>query len=88
MHNTQIYKNMNAASLTKRVILNCIPYEDKEVMFYQDVNAYSWWPNEELFLKLVDKGLKFAAFTDHRNQPLPDFLLAYPDILIIEEVLE
>lgn len=84
VHNTQIYKSLDDYLQGDYVVLNCKGMEDVEAMFYSNQNVYSWWPSEYQIDSLQLKGYKIAAFKDHGNQILPDFIVNNPDIVIID----
>lgn len=89
IHNTQIFKKLDVTGKLKNsVILNCKSFEDVELMFYKDVNAYHWFPDESTLDSLMKKGHTFAAFQSHHNQQLPDYIQHNPAIKIINEALE
>jgi len=87
--NTQVYKSLNASNeLPGRVILNCNPFEDVELMFHQNVTAYSWYPSEEILDSLHVQGYKFAAFTNAQTSKLPDYIFENKEIVFINTVLK
>ena len=89
INNTQIYKNIHKNSAIKhRVIINCKEFEDTELMFYQNINAYHWYPTEKVVDSLLHKGYKFAAFASHNNQILPDYITNNKDIIIINDSIQ
>ena len=71
--------------LEGRIILNCKSFEDVELMFYKNVNAYHWYPDERTLDSLLQRGYKFAAFKNHNNQALPEYITANGDIVIIDK---
>ncbi len=86
--NAAVYKSLSSRNeLDDRVILNCPNYEDVEVMFYQDLKAYGWYPDSVALDSLMTIGYKFAAFTDHHDQHLPSYILNNKDIIIIDTLL-
>ena len=92
IHNTNLYKNIfdvvpDAEDLQERVILNLKDFGDTELMFYQGINAYNWYPEEHRLDSLKTLGYRFAAFESHNNQQLPDYILSDTSILIIARSL-
>ncbi len=86
LHNTAIYKNLPTKWEVKdRVIVNCKPYEDIELMFYHNLTAYCWHTEKYLLDPIVKKGYKIAAFSDHGKQLIPEHFFTYPDILVLQE---
>ena len=86
IENTQVYKSLDlTGELKDRVIINCKSFEDVELMFYQNVNAYHWYPDEPTMDSLLNKGYKFAAFKNHNNQNLPKYIYDNEEIIIIDE---
>ncbi len=88
IENTLIYKNLNLEDKLKgRIILNCKGFEDVELMFYKDVNAFHWYPKENTLDSLMQRGFKFAAFKSHNNQGLAKYIYTNKDIIIIDKQL-
>ncbi len=89
IHNTRIYKSLDlSGDLEGRVILNCKSFEDNELMFYRDVNAYAWYPAEKELDRAKARGYRFAAFANHGNNHLPAYISEDEDILIIDNDLQ
>ena len=84
IYNTTIFKTLDMDSLQGRVILNLKEMEDTELMFYQNVNAYHFFPQEAEMDSLVSLGYQFAAFMDHRRPYLADYITENKDIIIIK----
>ncbi len=89
IHNTRIYKSLDlSGDLKGRVILNCKSFEENELMFYRDVNAYAWYPAEKELDRAKARGYRFAAFANHGNYRLPAYISEDEDILIIDNDLQ
>ncbi len=89
IHNTQLYKTLNLEGKRQgRVILNCKSFEEIELMFYRDVNAYAWYPEKNELERAKARGYKFAAFRNHGNYRLPSYISEDEDIVIIDEAPE
>jgi len=89
IHNTRFYKSLNLSDKWKgRILLNCNSFEDIELMFYRDVNAYAWCPTEEDLKSAKARGYTFAAFENHGNNRLPAYVAEDKDILIIPNDLQ
>jgi len=89
INNTNIYKSLNSShELNGRVVINCKSFEDVELMFYNDVNAYHWYPTEQVLDSLMQKGYKFAAFKNHTNHQLPEYIYGNSEVMIIDELIE
>lgn len=87
IHNSEIYKNLDATLKDNYIIFNGKPMEDVEALFYSNQNVYSWWPEKKVIDSLKSKGYKIAAFASHGNQILPQFILDDKDIIIINKIL-
>ena len=74
IHNTNIYKSLKGALPDDIVVLNCKGFEETDLMFYTDYNAYSWYPSQNIFDSLRDEGHSFAVFKNHGNQQLPTYI--------------
>jgi 4-amino-4-deoxy-L-arabinose transferase len=87
INNTQIYKEVGAELPPDYLVFNCKSFEDVEMMFYTDLNAYHWWPIETVLDSLLDAGHKIAIFKSHGGQVLPPSVANNPRILIIDKQL-
>ncbi len=88
INNTQIYNNIPDTIIKNYIILNCKSFEDVELMFYSDANAYHWWPEKKVIDSLKHRGYKFAAFKSHNKQILPKYILNDKGIKIIDKQLK
>ncbi|MEL7121572.1 MAG: glycosyltransferase family 39 protein [Bacteroidota bacterium] len=88
INNTTVFKTYPFEELEDRVILNCKGFEDTELMFYQNVNAYHWYPPLELLDSLRNEGHKFAAFQNVTNQGLPGYINTAEDIILIKDEIK
>jgi 4-amino-4-deoxy-L-arabinose transferase-like glycosyltransferase len=90
IHNTNIYKRIGSIlnNSNNLIVINCKSFEDTELMFWQDFNAYHWYPSEAGVLSLKQKGYKLAAFDSHNDQWLPDYINQDTSIVIIKETLK
>lgn len=73
LHNTNIYRNLAQWVPTGHFILNCKAFEDTEIMFWSDYNAYHFYPPEPEFKALLEKNIPLAAFQPHPRQVLPAY---------------
>jgi hypothetical protein len=89
IQNNTAYRHLGKDVVGERVILNCRPYENIELMFYQDVLAYHWYPQAEQIDSLKKVGYRFAAF-DYPGDPqaLPEWIGADTSILILPYALK
>ncbi|HHB78736.1 MAG TPA: hypothetical protein ENK85_05850 [Saprospiraceae bacterium] len=83
--NTQIYKHLAPKYYKNRVVLNLRAFNDIDLMFYKNANAFNFWPGENVIDSLQSLGYKFSAFSDHQRQILPKFIKRNKDILIIPD---
>jgi Dolichyl-phosphate-mannose-protein mannosyltransferase len=88
IHNTQIYQSLDDSICHNYIALNCKSFEDVELMFHKDVNAYHWFPEARIIDSLENIGYRFAAFRSHTDQGLPSYILNNEDILIIDKKLK
>ncbi len=84
INNNTVFKQLNKDILEDRVVLNCRPYENIELMFYQDALAYHWYPEAFKIDSLKNIGYRFAAF-DYPGDPqqLPEWIKADTSIMIL-----
>jgi 4-amino-4-deoxy-L-arabinose transferase-like glycosyltransferase len=73
--NTEIYKNLASNyNIDKDIIFNCKEFEDIEVMFYNNVNAYSWYPDSITLSNLANQGFSLYFFQDHAEYKLVPYI--------------
>jgi hypothetical protein len=89
-YNTEILKK--AAQIippgTDLVLNTSVGYEIDLMFYNNDVTAYAWSLTREEFDSLVkQKPIKLAVFEPHGIFGLPDYVMQYPDKVIINEVL-
>jgi 4-amino-4-deoxy-L-arabinose transferase len=84
--NASVYKNLKTMIPNNtQVVINMNSYEDKDIMFYNPgIVAYHWVPSKEDMLFLAGKKIRVAAFKDHDDYRLPDYVLSYPYLTIID----
>jgi hypothetical protein len=82
LHNAALMKNLKEEDIAGRVIFNTKAYENIELMFYRDVTAYHWYPQQSTIDSLKNLGNRLVAF-QHASQYLPDYMLHDPDIKIL-----
>jgi hypothetical protein len=88
IHNTIIYKKLNSKLPDGTKIINCKSFEDVEVMFYTNFDAYHWWPEAPVLDSLQDLGYRFAAFRSHTEQHLPDYITQDTSIILLQDELK
>jgi 4-amino-4-deoxy-L-arabinose transferase len=88
IENTRIYRQLSSKLPTDIKIINCKSFEDVEVMFYTNFDAYHWWPEERVLDSLQLLGYRFAAFTSHTNQHLPEYITQDTSIMLIQDELK
>jgi hypothetical protein len=91
IYNAAIYKTLledETYSLDNRVIINCKGLGDTELMFYQNVNAYHWFPTENVLDRLMAAGHQFAAFKRQTRYGLPAYVKNNDSILIINKEIK
>ncbi len=88
MYNTLVYQSLDDSICQNYIVLNCKSFEDVELMFYKDVNAYHWFPKAHIIDSLENLGYRFAAFQSHTNQGLPGYILNNDEILIIDKEIK
>lgn len=87
-NNTKIYKKLDTLVPPDYTIFNCKAFEDVEAMFFSNRNVYQWCMTEAEYHELKSKGVKIAAFKNHTNQPLPNYIANDKTVLIINEELK
>lgn len=88
IHNAMVYEQLPDTTINNRVILNCKSFEDVELMFYRDVNAYHWYLSESQLDSLQREGYQFSAFKSHNDQHLPTYIQNDPEIVLIDRELK
>lgn len=84
--NARVYKDLaKYIDADTRVVINMNSHDDKNVMFYNpSITAYHWWPSKADMQQLLSQKIKVAAFRDHDQYVLPDYVRQYPYLQIIE----
>ncbi|MBK9103955.1 MAG: glycosyltransferase family 39 protein [Saprospiraceae bacterium] len=85
INNTLIYKHLSDKATKDRVIINCKSYENIELMFFADVNAYHFIAPEIVLDSLQQLGYKFASFEYPEIQKPPAYVYDDPEILILKD---
>jgi hypothetical protein len=88
IHNTSIFRNLNSLVPEGYVVFNVEPNENIEAMFYSDHTVYASFPNEQQINNLKLEGIKIAAFENHGDFRIPNFVSSDTSILIIHEELK
>lgn len=86
IHNTQVYQSLEIHS-DQTVILNCPPYEDIELMFYQDVIAYSGLLEAKQIDSLQNLDYQFYVISNQQNTSIPDFYYTNSKIKWVDKEL-
>ncbi len=87
IYNTEVYKEIGQTLEEGYLVFNCKSFEDVEMMFYTDLNAHHWWPNEQVLDSLLNAGHMIAIFKSHGVQVLPPSITNNPRIMIIDKQL-
>lgn len=82
INNIEIFKNIDEKK--NNLIINCNSFENIDLMFYKNVNAYHWYPPENELVELINKGYKISAFKSHGEQILPEYILLNSKIEILD----
>lgn len=90
IHNTLLFKRLNTyLDDDIAIVLNTNNYEDINLMFYNpDLDAYSWCLNPDIVGGFKQKHLKIAVFEAHKEYGIPEYLLTYPFLQIINLQLQ
>lgn len=86
IHNTEIYKNLDKV-LPKEIniIVNANFQEHVDIMFYSSrIEAYHNEISEADFAKIAGQNIPVAAFKPRPNHPLPDYILRYKNLYLID----
>ena len=86
-HNTDIYKDLKKyIPANVKVIINTCSSDYIDVMFYNnDLFSYSGCPSAEDIKAIKQKGYKIAAFENHQQYILPDYITSDSSIFIIQQ---
>ena len=87
INNTNIYRSLDSFLNGNYIVFNVLPRHEVDAMFYSNQNVYRLFPDEDVLKNLKAAGYKIAAFTDHDDQLLPDYIKNDPDVVIIDMVL-
>ena len=85
-----IYKNIHAyIPANIKIVMNVNTHDNLAIMFYNDdIRASFSCVDEEDFYRLAAKKTPIAAFENHGEYVLPDYLLNYPYLYIIHQRLD
>ena len=68
-----------------KVIINCRGHENIELMFFRNITAYHFYPDEQTIDSLQMNGHHFLAFDYSDTQKLPDYIKNDKEIIILED---
>lgn len=90
INNTNIYKKLKEVLPPNyKVVINVNEFEHPDVMFYNDgISAYHWCFSEDEIKQLEKKNVPIAAFDNHANYELPDYIKSYKNLFIIKSKLK
>jgi 4-amino-4-deoxy-L-arabinose transferase-like glycosyltransferase len=90
IHNTQVYKNLKSLLPEGyRTVVNVTSFEDVELMFFNpDINAYHWWIDTNELPRMIQEGVRIAAFRAHGEYVLPEAYQSYPNLYLIQEEIK
>ncbi len=89
IYNANIYRNLNNdLPDSVRVVMNMNSFEDIDVMFYnKGITAYHWALPADDFKSFEERKIPIAVFESHGNYHLPEYVMTYPYIYIINKKL-
>jgi hypothetical protein len=90
IHNTNIYKRLKKQLPPNcKIIINVNEFEHPDAMFYNEgITAYHWWLSESDIKELARQKIPIAAFENHGQYVLPDYIRDYKYLFIIKEQLK
>lgn len=82
---TVLYKDLQKhLPRSVHLLINTPEFEHPNVMFYnQGITANHYWPSEAELAALEQDKIPVAAFADHNNYVLPDYVRRYPYLYIV-----
>lgn len=89
IYNTNIYKKTKSLIPENcKIVMNVNEFEHPDVMFYnKGITAYHWYIAEDDLKKLEKNKEPIAAFENHANYILPNYILNYKYLFIIKRQL-
>jgi len=90
IYNTLLYKNLKTYIPDHvKIVMGINSLEDVEVMFYnKDITANHWWITKEDLERLAAQQIPIATFKNRGSYIIPDYILNYPYLYIINEELK
>lgn len=90
IYNANIYRNLKQELPEGyKVVMNMNSFEDVDVMFYNPgITAYHWTLPEEDFKSFEERKIPIAVFEPHGDYNLPEYVLRYPYLHIINKQLK
>ena len=88
LYNTFVFKNLHKELPGDvKLVMNTGPYENIELMFFQNnLTAYDYPLGEELLTELGKKRVPIAVF-NYPGRQLPEYVTSYPYLYRIKSVL-
>ena len=87
IHDTKIIQTIPLQLEGQTVVFNAKPFQDVEIMFFTDLDAYSWLSREQI-QKIKSTGAKIAVFDDHGGQLLEPHIRKDDNIFILDGTLK
>lgn len=86
IHNSRIYKNLYKILPDDiNLVINVNEFEDVDIMFYNPgIAANHYWYSPERMEVFREKGIKIAAFRSRPGYQMPNYVMQYPDLFIID----
>lgn len=90
IYNTEIYKNVEKYIPGHvKIVIGVNSFENVELMFYNnDITANHWWITPQDADRLAAMKIPVAVFKNHAGYIIPDFILKYPYLYIIDKELK
>ncbi|MGN6475811.1 MAG: ArnT family glycosyltransferase [Flavipsychrobacter sp.] len=88
IHNINVYKSLRKRLPTNiRFIFNAKGADHVDVMFYNDAEAYNYYPDSLQFLRFARRGIPIAVFKDGQQQVIPTYIKRYPHLFVINDTI-
>ena len=84
IYNTLIYKELEQDLTDGRVLINTKCEDSYDIMFYQNVIAKCYYPEEHQLDSLKSAGRRFVRFKNIYNLNLPDYLTKDSSIVVLD----
>jgi 4-amino-4-deoxy-L-arabinose transferase-like glycosyltransferase len=88
LHNGTIFKKIGGQLKEINLVFNLNSFEEVKLMFYQEVEAYPWFPESRKIDSLYEIGVGIAVFPQHKGGgPLHHYMIHSEKVKVLSDTL-